>query len=52
VKLAHLSHDLLAAGQCLVGECATPILCDEDQLGVNVMQQKRFYRAPLLDRCG
>jgi hypothetical protein len=35
--LAHLSHDLLAAGQHLVGECATPILRDEDQVGVKVV---------------
>jgi hypothetical protein len=34
--LAHLSHDLLAAGQYLVGERATPILRDKDQMGMEV----------------
>ena len=35
--LAHLVHDLLAAGQYLVGECATPVLRDKDQMGVKVV---------------
>jgi hypothetical protein len=35
--LAHLSHDLLAAGQHLVGERATPLLRDTDQVGVEVV---------------
>ena len=35
--LAHLVHDLLVAGQYLVGECATPVLRDKDQMGMEVV---------------